>query len=261
MVLFKHEMKSGRNGLLIWLAAIASMLALCIFIYPEMASSMGEVSEMFANMGGFSQAFGMDQINFGEFVGFFAVECGNVLGLGGALFAALIGISALAKEEKEKTAEFLLTHPISRVHIVSEKLAAVLVQIVLLNIGVIVVTLLSILAVGEEVPAETLTLLFVAYFIMQLEVAAITFGISAFIRRGSLGIGLGLAAMFFFMNIVSNLTEDAKFLKYITPMGYTDGPTIVAEKALNGNYLAVGMAFLVLGIVAAYWKYCKKDIA
>jgi ABC-2 type transport system permease protein len=53
-------------------------------------------------------SFGMDKLNFGEFMGYFGIECGNVLGLGGALFAALAGISALAKEEKDRTAEFLL---------------------------------------------------------------------------------------------------------------------------------------------------------
>ncbi|MER2128192.1 ABC transporter permease subunit [Solibacillus sp.] len=37
-----------------------------------------------------------------------------MLGLGGGFFAALLGISALADEEKNRTAEFLLTHPISR---------------------------------------------------------------------------------------------------------------------------------------------------
>ena len=95
MTIIKHELKAGKNSLIIWTAIIAFMLALCIFIYPQMGSQMSEISGMFANMGSFSAAFGMDKINFGEFSGFFAVECGNVLGLGGAFFAALLGISAL----------------------------------------------------------------------------------------------------------------------------------------------------------------------
>lgn len=261
MTIFKHELKRGRLSLIIWSAAISFMLALCVFIYPEMSTQMGDISAMFADMGGFSQAFGMDRINFGEFTGFFGVECGNVLGLGGAFFAAMLGVSALAKEEKEHTAEFLLTHPVSRTRVITEKLCAVIAQIVLLNAAVIVVTGLSVLAIGEELPAKTLTLLFLAYFLMQLEIAAVTFGISAFLKRGSLGIGLGLASVFYFINIVSNLTEDAEFLKYITPFGYTDGATIVADVAINSAYLAVGAAFAVVGIILAFGKYQKKDIA
>ena len=261
MTIVKHELRRGKTALIIWTAAISFMLALCVMIYPEMSTQMGEISAMFADMGSFSAAFGMDRINFGEFIGFFGVECGNVLGLGGAFFAALIGISALAKEEKEHTAEFLLTHPVSRGKIVAEKLCAVIVQIVILNLAVIAVTALSILAIGEDVPVKTLGLLFLAYFLMQLEVAGITFGISAFLRHGSLGVGLGLAAMFYFLNIVTNLTEKAKALKYITPFGYTEGADIIAENAINGGYLAVGLTMAVLGVALAFGKYRRKDIS
>lgn len=261
MTVFKHELRQGRSALIIWTAAISFMLGICIVIYPEMSTQMGDISAMFADMGSFSQAFGMDRINFGEFLGFFGVECGNVLGLGGAFFAALLGISALAKEEKEHTAEFLLTHPVSRTRVITEKLCAVIAQIVILNLAVIAVTALSVLIIGEEADIKTFALLFLSFFLMQLEVAAVTFGISAFLRRGSLGIGLGLAAVFYFMNIVANLIDETKFLKYITPFGYTESADIIADGALNGGYLAVGMALAALGIILAFWKYGRKDIS
>ena len=261
MTVFKHELRQGRSALIIWTAAISFMLGVCIVIYPEMSTQMGDISAMFADMGSFSQAFGMDRINFGEFLGFFGVECGNVLGLGGAFFAALLGISALAKEEKEHTAEFLLTHPVSRTRVITEKLCAVIAQIVILNLVVIAVTALSVLIIGEEADIKTLAMLFSAFFLMQLEVAAVTFGISAFLRRGSLGIGLGLAAVFYFMNIVANLIDETKFLKYITPFGYTESADIIADGALNGGYLAVGMALAAIGVILAFWKYGRKDIS
>lgn len=103
MTLIKHELTQGKLTLIVWTLVIAFMLAVCILIYPEMGTQMGDVSAMFAEMGSFSAAFGMDKLNFGEFMGFFGVECGNILGLGGAFFAALLGISILAKEEKEQT--------------------------------------------------------------------------------------------------------------------------------------------------------------
>ena len=261
MTVFKHELRQGRSALIIWTAAISFMLGICIVIYPEMSTQMGDISAMFADMGSFSQAFGMDRINFGELLGFFGVECGNVLGLGGAFFAALLGISALAKEEKEHTAEFLLTHPVSRTRVITEKLCAVIVQIVIMNLAVIAVTTLSVLIIGEEADIKTFALLFLSFFLMQLEVAAVTFGISAFLRRGSLGIGLGLAAVFYFMNIVANLIDETKFLKYITPFGYTESADIIADGALNGGYLAVGMALAAIGVILAFWKYGRKDIS
>ena len=124
MTILKHEMRQGRNTLLIWTAAIGFLLAVCIFLFPEMESEMDEVSDAFSSMGSFSQAFGMDQVSFGTLLGFYSIECGNILGLGGALFAALCAVSMLSKEEKDHTGEFLLTHPVTRRRIVTEKLLA-----------------------------------------------------------------------------------------------------------------------------------------
>ena len=221
---------------------------------------MGDVSAMFAEMGSFSAAFGMDRLNFGEFMGFFGVECGNVLGLGGAFFSALLGISILSKEEKEQTAEFLLTHPVSRRKVVVRKYISIILQILLLNIVVVAVTILSVQVIGESADTRPLFLLFLAYLILQVEIASICFGISAFLSHGGAGVGLGMAALLYFLNIIANLTEDAEFLKYITPFGYTEGADIIAEECLNMEYLSVGLVFTVIGISAGFYRYCKKDI-
>lgn len=260
MTILKHEIRQGRGSLIIWTAVIAFMLGVCILIYPEMSKQMNGISEVFANMGGFSAAFGMDKINFGEFIGFFGVECGNVLGLGGAFFAALTGISALSKEEREHTAEFLLTHPVSRQSIVAQKFISVIVQIVILNAAAVSITALSTIIIGESPDIKPLALTFAAYLVMQIEISAICFGISAFIGKRGLGLGLGLAAAFYFLNIIANLTESAEFLKYITPFGYTDSADIIADRRIEIKYLAVGVVVTVIGIGIAFWKYRRKDI-
>ena len=261
MTILKAELRRGAKALILWTAVIGFLLGICILIYPEMESQMNEISGMFSEMGSFSAAFGMDRVNFGEFMGFFAVECGNVLGLGGALFGALLGIGALAGEEKEGTAEFLLTHPVSRRSVLLQKLGAVLLQILILNGAVLGISLVSALLVGEAPEGKTFVLLILAYLILQMEIASICFGISAFLSRGGQGLGLGIAALAYFLNIIANLTEDAGFLKYITPFGYAEGADIVAEGSLNSGYLAAGIALALLGIGAAFVWYQRKDIA
>ena len=81
------------------------------------------------------------------------------------------------------------------------------------------------------------------------------------VRRGSVSIGLGIAVLMYFMNLIANITESAKDLKYLTPFGFCDGALIAAEGKLDGAVLAAGMALGALGILAAYLKYPKKDIA
>lgn len=260
MTIIRHELRQGLKSFLIWTASIAFFLVICVFMFPEMKGQMDGVSDMFASMGSFTDAFGMDRLNFGTLIGFYAIECGNILGLGGAFFAALVAISALAKEEKEHTAEFLLSHPVRRVRIVTEKLAAVILEVIFMNLIVWVLSVVSIAAIGEAVPLKEISLLHLSYLLMQIELAGICFGISAFIRRGSLGIGLGLATLMYFLNIISNISDSAKPLKYITPFGYTEGADIVTNGSLDAKLIILGMAYTAACIGISYFKYCKKDI-
>ncbi len=260
MTLVRHELKQAWKSLLVWTLAIGSFIIVCLFIYPEMKSQMSSISSIFSSMGMFSSAFGLDTLDFGSLRGFYGVECGNILGIGGALFAALLGISALAKEEKNGTAEFLLTHPLTRAEIITAKLISVLIQVLVLNVAVWLMAVASTAAIGEAVPWKEFTLLHLAYFLLQVELACVCFGISAFLWKGGTGIGLGLAIALYFMNIIANLSSKADFLKYISPFGYADGSEIFTRCALDGKKLLVGLAFAAAGVAAAYWKYTKKDI-
>ena len=260
MTVLNHEFRMGRKALAIWTAAIGGFIVCCIFLFPEMAGQMKSVSNIFASMGAFTAAFGMDRLNFGTLTGFYAIECGNILGVGGALFAAMLASNMLCKEKKDHTAEFLLTHPVTRVHVVAGKLGAMLAQTLLMNAVVFLMAAASVAAIGYEIPWKELGLLHLACLLVQVELEGICFGISAFLRRGGLGIGMGLTICFYFLNLVANLSKQAKFLKYITPFGFAEGADILSDGCLNPRYLAVGAVFTIIGIAAAFWEYNRKDI-
>lgn len=261
MTIYIKELKQSFKSLCIWTASIAFMMLVCVLLFPEMKGEMDSVSSIFANMGGFTAAFGMDKLSFGQLMGFYGIECGNVLGIGGGFFAALAGISVLANEEKERTAEFLLTHPISRISVIAQKLLSVLTQVIVLNLVVVGVSLISAAAIDESFEMKEFMLLHIAYLIMQLEISCICFGISAFIRRGSIGIGLGLALAFYFMNLVCNMTEQAEFLRYITPYAYAEASNIISEGKLDTLLIVIGIIIAVIGAAVGFIRYSKKDIA
>ena len=260
MTVVRHELRRGKMAFLIWTASLAFLLAVSVFLFPEMKNEMEEIGEMFSSMGSFTAAFGMDRLNFGTLIGYYVTECGNILGLGGAFFASLCAAGILSKEEKDRTAEFLLTHPVSRKRIVTDKLIAALIQIAAMNLIIYAVSLCSMAAIGENIPWKEINLLHAAYFILQIELAGICFGISAFLKKGSAGAGLGVAAVMYFLNLIANITESAAFLKHITPFGYCDGADITANGSLDGGMVAVGVLIGAAGILTAYLKYIRKDI-
>lgn len=257
MVLFRHELRQGRLALLIWTCAVAGLLGVCVLIYPEMAEQMETVGVLFSDMGAFSAAFGMDRIHFGSFPGYFAVECGNVLGLGGALYAALLGVSALT----EGAADFLLTHPISRLRAAAERLGAVLAQLGLFTLCSAAVMALCTAIIGQHPPLNSMALLFLAHFLLQAYIAAVTFSLSAFLKQKNAGAGLGLAVLFYFLNLLANLTQKATFLKYVTPFAWAEGADILTDHALNGRYLAAGLGLALAALALGMNHYRRKDIA
>ena len=260
MTLLLHEMRKNRLSLIIWTAAISFMLGVCVLIYPEMSVQMSDVSEMFADMGSFTEAFGMDKVNFGEFMGYFAVECGNVLGLGGALFAALTGVLSISSELRDGTAELLHSHPVSRKEVLTSKLFAVVAQVLVLNLVTVAVVLACCVLVGVDYEIGNMLLVFVAFLLMQLEIAAVTFGISAFVKNGAAGIGIGVGFGFYFMNILANLDDRLDFIRYLTPFSYADGAAVVSSGTIELKYLAAGVVFAVAGMISANVKYAKKDL-
>lgn len=260
MTLIKHELKKGCKSLAIWTLTIGFFVVICVLMFPEMKGEMEDVSEMFSSMGAFTQAFGMDKLNFGTLMGFYAIECGNILGIGGAFYAAILGITALAKEEKERTAEFLLSHPISRNKIITEKLIAIFIQVITMNVLVLFMAVISIVCINEEILWRELLLLHLSYFLVQIVLTGICFGISAFIRSSGIGAGIGLAITMYFINIVSNITDSVKNLKYITPFGFAEGADIMLNVDLDWNTVAINMFFSLVGVVVAYMKYINKDI-
>jgi ABC-2 type transport system permease protein len=260
MTLIKHELKKGYKSLAIWTLTIGFFVVICVLMFPEMKGEMEDVSEMFSSMGAFTQAFGMDKLNFGTLMGFYAIECGNILGLGGAFYAAILGITALAKEEKERTAEFLLSHPISRHKIITEKLIAIFIQIITMNVLVFFMSVISIVSINEEILWRELLLLHLSYVLVQIVLTGICFGISAFVRSSGIGAGIGLAITMYFINIVSNITDSVKNLKYITPFGFAEGADIMLNVDLDWNTVAINMFFSLVGVVVAYKKYINKDI-
>lgn len=260
MTLLKSELKRNRTPLIIWSASIAFLLFICLIIFPDMKSQVSELNTAFSSMGGFTEAFGMDRLNMGELMGFYGLECGNILGIGGSFFAAYIGVSALADEEKNRTAEFLMTHPVSRGKIVLDKLLSVLIQILILNVVGVLTSLIVISAIGEDVQINEFFLLHLAYLLLQIEIAAVCFGISAAIRRSGTGIGLGLAAILYFLNIIANLTEKADWLKYITPFGYAEAADIIANSEIDWVLAVIGCIVTAAGIAAAFIVYIRKDI-
>ena len=261
MTLYKHELKMNRMSFAVWFLGVASMCAFCVFLFPVMEESMGDLSDAFASMGGFSAAFGMDQLPITTLEGFFGTEIGTIYALGGGMYAALLGIAALSKEETAHSAEFLHTLTLSRRGILTGKLAAIVTLLAafgLLHYGVF---LSASALIGESIDLRSLTFFTLAQSLCQLELAAVCFALSALSKRSGLGVGLGLALVLYVLDLVSRITDKAAFLQYITPFSYANATDIFVNRGIEAIPACVGGVVALTALATAYFIYTRRDIA
>lgn len=261
MTLYLHELKMNRASFIIWFVSVAALCGGCISLFPLMEESMGDMAGAFAEMGGFSAAFGMDKLSIATLEGFFGTEIGTIYALGGGMFAALTGISMLSKEEGGHTAEFLYTLPMGRSGIVTSKLAAIISLITafdLLNFGVFVG---AITITGEEIDMTSLVSYMLVQYLCHLEIASVCLAISSCLKRNQIGAGLGFALILYVLDLMSRITDEMDFLKYITPFYYSNATDIFASQGEMDLTLAtIGCTVTVAGILATYIIYSRRDI-
>lgn len=255
-----HEWKQYGKMLFIWTAVIAGMNFVLMMIFPEMAEQMEGVTDLFSGMGSFSAAFGMNRINVATPMGFYGIEGGTILSVGGGMLAAVLGGSILSKEEQGHTAEFLFTMPHRRQTIVYAKLITMITMVCLFSVVCLLSGIISFIVIGEELLWKEFLLYHMAQLLLQLELGTLCFGISAFFTRASLGADIGIAVGFYFLQLFINVTDKADWLKYLTPYYYADAANVLGEGKIEAGPAALGILYGAAAVTAGVIYYGKRDL-
>lgn len=256
-----HELKMNLKSLLIWTFVVGGMIFVFMLMFPSIEESAKEISDAYSQMGAFSVAFGMDRIDMGTPMGFFGVEIGAVLALGGSMFAAITGIGMLAKEEGGHTTEFLYVTPNKRNYFITSKLVAGVIIIAIFTIICMLMGCFGFLAIGEKMEWNKYLLYIMSQFFMYIQITGICFGISAFLRKNNIGLGIGIAMLLYFTNLFANISEDVEKLHYITPFSYSDAADIFIDEKIKIEFLIPGMVIMIVVVAMGYIKYNRKDLS
>lgn len=261
MTLYKHEMKMSLKSLLIWTLCVGGLCLGCILLYTSLEDSLQEIAEVYSNMGAMSVALGMDKMSLATLTGFYATEIGMMHGLGGAMFAAILGTGIVSKEEAGHTSEFLNVFPIGRNSVIIQKYAALISNIFLFNLVCTGLYMLGFVALGEEMMMKEMLLFHVLQFLMQAEVGTICFMISAFSKKNLMGAGLGMAVLLFAADMMCRIIPAIENLKYVTPFYYANGADVFTYGTADGKMLAVAAVVIAAAFGAAFVRYGRKDLA
>ena len=261
MTLLKQEWKMNIKSLLIWTLCVGLCCSGCILLFDSVAESMEEMAKSFSEMGSFSAAFGMDKVSVATLPGFYATEISIIFLLGGAMFAAMTGAVLLSKEEEGHTMEFLHTMPVSRTYIYLWKYVALLLLIIVFNAVCIGLDVIGFVAIGEEIAMAEYVEYHILALVMQIEIGSICYLISSVCKRKQIGLALGIAVLFYLMDIMCNIVPDLEFLRFFTPFYYANAAQIYSGGDSRMGLMFLGLAVTIVAVFAGGMVYKKRDMA
>lgn len=261
MTLYKQEWKINIKSFLIWLISVGTMVFGFLLMYSSVEGSLDDFGDLFSNMGPMSEVFGMDRLSISTLTGYFATEIAMVQALGSAMFAAILGSNMLSKEEFGHTIEFLGVFPISRKRIVFEKYFSMVSMLIVFQAVCTGLCILGFNIMDEQVNVKHFMMLAGTQFLMILEIATICFCISAFSKKNMMGAGLGVALVFFTIDMMCRIVPAIENLKYLTPFYFSNATDIFTDTEICMPGFVISILITIVSIILALYKYQKKDFS
>ena len=262
MNIFLRELRANLKSLLIWTGIVVvfnlvgfqkfsayynnpPMLAILDSLPPAVLSAF------------MSNAFNMTTVT--GFFGIMATYFGLVL----SIAAVMWGSGIISKEERDKTVEFSLTLPVTRTQLITAKLAAMVVDCIILLLVTWGVTLVGAQPYHpDSVFYRFATLGMLAFFIEQMIFLALGILLGCAMKKhkqaGSIAVWILLGT--YFLSILVGMKENLDFLKYLTPFKYFDPALLLRDSRLEMPFVLLSVVIIAACLGAAYASYAKRDL-
>jgi ABC-2 type transport system permease protein len=263
MNIFLREIKANIKSLFIWCMAMVAMIGGGMGKYAGFTGAGESINDMLdIYPKSLLNIMGISGFDLSTAIGFYGVLFLYLILLA-ATHAIMLGAGIIAKEERDKTTEFLFAKPISRSRVITFKLLAGLLNIIILN----VVTLIGSLIVvnyfnkGDDITNDIIILM-MGMFILQLIYISIG-ALLASIRKKSRDVAYsatGILLITFMLYMVTNINEGFEALKYFTPFKYFEAEPIILGRGINFLFIILSGVIMGISLIVTYESYRGRDL-
>lgn len=263
MNIYRRELRAHMKSLLIWCGGMIFLVIGGMAKYSAgAATGPGSMNELMKEMPvSLQNLFGVGVFDLSSALEFYAVMNIYILLLMG-IQAVMLGSQILSKEERDRTAEFLLVKPVSRSEIITSKLFAALTILMvfwLVTVGSSY-AILSNYAKPADFLGGLLKLMAAAAAVQLLFVSLGAFlaGIMKNSKKSSAAGTATLLAMFLF-SVTADILKEADFLKYFSFFKYYDAKDIL-KRGYSPVYPVISAVLIALMIFGTYYTYKRRDM-
>lgn len=263
--LFLKEMKRSSVSLITWMIVLILLISVTMGVYPTFIENQSKIMAMLSIIPkGALQFKGITDFNaLLSVLGFYAANNVIYMMVLGSIFSIVLASNILLREEYEKTAEFLLSWPVSRNEIFLGKSAVLFLDIFLLNF-VTSLAGFTWMILLKTAPFNTGSFLILSFytFLLNLLFGATGLFLSTLVKRAKpiTTFAISLVLIFYFIDTLSKITQGISKLGYLSPFRYADINAVSPGYTLNYLNLLYFAGLTLLLATLAWSNYRKKDI-
>lgn len=263
MNIYKLEFNMRLKSVIIWTLSVSMAIFFIMSLFPTFANDAEMINNMMADFPEeFLMAFGMSGVDLSTVLGFFGTYF-LFLQVALAVQAANYGFSLVSVEEADMTADFLLTKPVTRTTILTNKLTSAISSLAITMVIVWVSSFVFVEMYRNGRLYETNTLLLILLTVPFLQLFFLTVGmfISLLVKRVrnitpfSMGLVFGLYVLNAFGSMIGGDS-----LSVISPFKHFEPNYIVTHNAFNIPMVLISVAAILISVVGSYTLYTKRDI-
>ena len=262
--LFLKELKNNTKGTVITSLVVVLYTGFSFLVYATMKANISKITDFYYIMPeSFQVAFHFDIHQWDNVLGFYVTYFVYFVPIITGCYSIILGTRLLSKEEQHKTAEFLLSRPLSRTHIISSKLFALIIHILGVNLLTFFTGLFGSGIVSDwEFNLESLIILHTYGFLICLFFGILGFFITVVMKRAKAitGIGIGIVLGTYFFDVMIRVFGKVQFLLYLTPFKYINLEAHSPDYGFDAWRLIYFIGITGLLIILSYVFYRRKDI-
>ncbi len=264
MNIYKFELKTYWKSFFLWSLGIVAIQLIMMVFYPSMAQDAQIMDLILENYPPeLLQAIGLgEQVSLATVLGYYTFVftfIQLVLGVQSAYY----GFQFLSVEEREHTADFLFTKPVTRNRILGGKYLAALTILLLTFLVVAGGTFLSIelFRDGREYETGPLIVMLLSVPLFQLFFFSIGMLITVATKRirsvisYALGLGFGLYVLNAFRSIVGG-----ELLGFLTPYYHFEPSYILMEGSIPMDRAGITIVLILSAHIISCFAYLKRNI-
>lgn len=262
--MLKRELRVNFRSFVIWTVILVLLFGTVFAIYPSIIASdnidaLDEMLKVFPE--DLLRAFNMDISSIDSVFGWIKTEGFVFVLLITGMYSGILGSGILLKEESDKTIEYLNSLPVKRTQIVINKVVVGIAYIILL-IVVLGIFNYAGLTWSGEFDQKSYLLLSITPLFPSIVIFSFCLFLSTFTHKtkNTIGISLGIVFASYFLNVVSEVSEETEMLKNISVFTLADIRNVIMDVKINPYLVGVTMALAILFLGLTLLRYNKKEL-